>query len=184
MAASAADIVTVAALKRALEIPAEIDEHDVLLGEEIERAIAWVSRLTSAPLIRTVETVRCLPLNGSEAPLILRHTFLSEVLQVRYWTAAGDLRGEPDGTIAAADLGRFDTAEYGVGCLWPPADGWPVRLAGSVYHVEVAREVDPVPLDVQRAIIIAARLLYDGMTELRPTSALLNLVAGFQHEAV
>ena len=78
---------------------------------------------------------------------------------VKYWTAAGSLRAEPNGSIAVGTLGRM--VEYFGYVIYPPAAGWPLVLDNSLIEIGVTRGQD-TPEALRAAVILCVRQFYDG----------------------
>ena len=185
MAASPTDFLSVASMKSELRLPASINEHDSLIAAQIARAVSFVSERLGYPLVDRGERCLLAPPNDS-TPFRYsagrgRNSLVSrELAQIRYWATDGELRSEPDTTLALADLGRrfrFGRSHF----VYPPAAGWPAVLAGSSFEVTVNAGVPAlnIPAGIVSAIVLAVRQLYDGNHEIRPNSAIDSFLAPF-----
>ena len=146
MATTALEVVPLLAMRRELRIEGETNpDDDARLIGQIGAAVSDVSLDASAPLVEQQETIRCAGAVG-DAPVCFDATVVREVRQVRYWTPGSAQRTDPDGTIAGVDLGRLqsDWPTTRHNRLYPPAAGWPARLAGSRLWLDVTRGV-PLP---------------------------------------
>ena len=94
---------------------------------------------------------------------------------MRYWSPAGALRLDPDGSIPAADVGRTVQSRARF-LIWPPADGWPDVLAGSALELELRRGFDPIPRALTQACILVTRQLYGGYHTITTTAAMWSLI--------
>ena len=189
MANAAIEIVSLDAIKQELRIGgateaerAAYTDHDTLLTGQIEAAVSFVEKLITAPLIDRSETCYAQP-PARGAALVFRATHIKSVGEIRYWTPNGELRGDADGAIDAADLGRRYPAhnEYGNPvryAIWPPAGGWPETLRGSLVEIDVTRGLDihQTTKALRQAVVVAIRQFYDGYRELRPTEAVFALI--------
>ena len=176
MAATALEVLSLAAAKRELRIPDEDDQHDGLLQAQIGSAVSFVGRFLRAPLTDSVERHRCSS-PGTDRPLAIRADHVQSLAPIRYWPAGRALREEPD-TIAVADLGRrAQVAEWF--CIYPPADGWPEVEAGSMLEVDLTRSITLTTRTtaLQHAVILAVRQLYNGYHTITGTAAMYALIA-------
>ena len=162
MAASATDVVTLADLKRELRLdPADASQDDVLTLH-IEDAVSYVAAYVAAPLVDR-EAVEWMERPAPAEPLLLHRQHVKAV-GVRYWSAAGALRSEPDGQIAPADLGRITPVGRVYTEVWPPAAGWPAVHDGSRLRVAatIGLDLDAASKGIRQAVICYARGRYDG----------------------
>ena len=159
MADTALDVLPLADLKQELRI--DTDDFDSRLTRNIESAVAFVAREIGFPLIDRVESIRCWRPATTEPLCIRGERVVEEVGDVSYWTPAGELRADPDGTVAAADLGRVDIQPNRL-TIYPPAAGWPEILDGSWLLVSLTRAfpADDWP-DVRHAVILTCRAFYN-----------------------
>ena len=177
MAATALDIVSLATMKSELRIPAAEPDHDVLLTGQIAAAVSFVSRFLRVPLVDLAVTFRCSRPSYAAAPIVLSSAGVRSVSSVKYWTAAGSLREEPNGSIAVGTLGRM--VEYCGFAIYPPAGGWPLVLDNSLIEIGVTRGQD-TPEALRAAVILCVRQFYDGYRRIRPTEAFFALIRPFQ----
>ena len=177
MATNALDIVSLATMKDELRIPATEVDHDVLLTGQIAAAVSFVSRFLRVPLVDLAVTFRCSRPSYAAAPIVLSSAGVRSISSVKYWTAAGSLREEPNGSIAVGTLGRL--VEYCGFVIYPPAAGWPLVLDGSVIEIGVTRGQD-TPEALRAAVILCVRQFYDGYRRIRPTEAFYAMVRPFQ----
>ena len=177
MATNALDIVSLATMKDELRIPATEVDHDVLLTGQIAAAVSFVSRFLRVPLVDLAVTFRCSRPSYAAAPIVLSSAGVRSISSVKYWTAAGSLREEPNGSIAVGTLGR--QVEYCGYVIYPPAGGWPLVLDNSLIEIGVTRGQD-APEALRAAVILCVRQFYDGYRRIRPTEAFYAMVRPFQ----
>ena len=177
MATNALDIVSLATMKDELRIPATEVDHDVLLTGQIAAAVSFVSRFLRVPLVDLAVTFRCSRPSYAAAPIVLSSAGVRSISSVKYWTAAGSLREEPNGSIAVGTLGR--QVEYCGYVIYPPAGGWPLVLDNSLIEIGVTRGQD-TPEALRAAVILCVRQFYDGYRRIRPTEAFFAMVRPFQ----
>ena len=177
MAADALDIVSLDAMKSELRIPATEADHDTLLTGQIAAAVSFVSRHLRVPLLDRDETFRCSRPSYAAAPIVLATAGVRSVSSIKYWTAAGTLREEPDGLIVVTTLGRM--VEYCGFVIYPPAAGWPLILDDSVIEIVVTRGQD-TPEALRAAVILCVRQFYDGYRRIRPTEAFYALMQPYR----
>ncbi|WP_425152899.1 hypothetical protein [Candidatus Palauibacter sp.] len=180
MAATALDVVSLERIKAELTLDASHTDRDPALEAQVEAAVTFVARHTSAPLIDRTETLYVVPARGHHV-LCLQATHVKSAGPVRYWSLAGALRDEPDGEIAETDLGRqtYQTSDRYY-LVWPPAGGWPATLAGSLLEVDAKRgldDTDPALPALQQAVVLCVRQLFNGYREIRPTEAFYDFIA-------
>ena len=176
MAATALEVLSLAAAKRELRIPGEDDQHDDLLQAQIGSAVSFVGRHLRAPLTDSVERHRCSS-PGTDRPLAIRADHVQGMAAIRYWPAGRALREEPD-TIAVADLGRrAQVAEWF--CIYPPSAGWPEVEAGSLLEVDLTRSITLTTRTtaLRHAVVLAVRQLYDGYHTITGNAAMYALIA-------
>ena len=177
MAANALDIVSLATMKSELRIPAAEVSHDILLTSQIAAAVSFVSRHLRIPLLDRDEQFYCSRPGDPTSPIVLSTAGVRSVSSVKYWTAAGTLREEPDGLIVVTTLGRM--VEYCGFVIYPPAAGWPLILDDSVIEIVVKRGQD-TPEALRSAVILCVRQFYDGYRRIRSTEAFFALVGPFR----
>ena len=177
MASSGVDIVSVADMKQQLRIPTGSVKHDAMIGRQIEQAASFIAAAIDRPIVAENETFEIEPAADSDGALFIPGRYVSAVSEIRYWTPAGTLRLDPDGTIA--NLGRFRAAGARGAYQWPPAGGWPETLDGSRYELDITREFDPATKAaraIAAALVVLVRQLYDGHREMRRTHAVNSLL--------
>ena len=165
MAATAADLLSLPELRRELRVPAGETTLDDTLRRQTEDAAAVLSRQTHVPLVdrSTVYTADPAP----QQPALLRAPWLSRVTAVTYWTPAGSLAADPDGAVTLTDLGRLAAGREDVE-VWPPVDGWPDRLAGTLLRFEVVEGLQADHPDAglfRSALVAMVRELQGGYRE-------------------
>ena len=182
MAASVTDIISLDEMKTELRLPTDIDDHDGMITSQMNAAASFLSRYISVPLIDVTETVHGTP-QKSDKPIPIRARALKEVSEIRYWSENGSLRTAPDETVDTNDLGRIDSKDEPWNLVYPPAAGWPDRLDGSVFELDVVRGIDFDPTDhpetqaLKQALVLLVRQLYDGFHEFTATNAVMALIA-------
>ena len=179
MAGTATDVVTLDEIKAELRIDAAVSDHDTLLTGHIEAAVSFVSRHVDAPMVDVDETIYVPRPGGASLPVSFVALAVKSVESVKYWTFANStLRDEPDATIAGGALGRL-VSHGRHNLLYPPADGWPEALQGSLLAVQVKRglAIDATTKALKQAVILCVRQFYDGYREIRPTEAFYALIA-------
>ena len=187
-------------MKAELRINADVTEHDALITGQIAAAVSFVSKEISTPLIDVTETYYAEPYGpaGADQLLCFPPRDVRSVPSIKYWTADGALRSEPDGEIAEDGHGRVVATAHGT-AVYPPETGWPERLPGSLFAVEAVRGMDVAraTFDDQgdlvtagkgegliQAVILVVRQLYDGYREIRPTEAFYALIAPWRYYGV
>ena len=177
MAQTALDILSLTRAKTELRIEDGIVEHNVLLEDQISAAVSWVAAYLSAPLIQTREAWPArIPYADAERPVYVSASHIQRVFRARYWTPDAPVRDDPDGTILMAALGRTVQLSKTLWEVWPPADGWPERERGTDLYADVVRELHPLPGGIVAACVAVVRSIYDGVADIRPTSALRALL--------
>ena len=178
MADTATEVVTLDEIKAELRIDAAVSDHDALLTGHIEAAVSFVARHVDAPLVDVAETIYAPRPSGASLPVSFRVLAVKSVESVKYWTPASALRDDPDGAVAKGDLGRL-VSEGRHNLLYPPADGWPEALQGSLLAVQVKRglAIDATTKALKQAVVLCVRQFYDGYREIRPTEAFYALIA-------
>ena len=190
MAATALEVVPREEIKLELRILARDTDHDTILESQISAACSFVSRQVETPLVDVTETIY-VPRPATHEPLTFRALAVKQVEEVGYWTSTGTLRSDPDGEVDVATLGRHVVHDR-INVLYPPSDGWPEVLEGSLLMLTVIRgldllrakandpnmtEVKPEYMALKQAVILCVRQFYEGYREIRPTEAFYALIA-------
>ena len=188
MATSALGVVSFDLIKHELRLPLADTSQDSLLEFQIDAAISWMENELSVPILdkygalgavrprRSIEF-----LSGEDLPLCFLTQSIRSISRVRYWSCeTGELRENADETIAIADLGRSGYGADGIYRIWPPGDGWPEILSGSLMLADVVIGIDPTPPGLRQAVILAVRQLYEGHDEIRPDHAMYALMNPFR----
>ena len=176
MPAFATDIMSVDDLKVELQVEASDNTRDFRIGRAFSGAIDWVGKQIGIPLLDTEKTIYVeRPDLKSRLVSITAENILS-VTSVSYWETTQDLREEPTGVIAIADLGRLYLTQQ-----WPPSVGWPSILEDSMLKFVVKVGVGPtVPPGIQSALILATRQLFEGYTNIRPTGGIMTFLSAYE----
>ena len=193
MATSALGVVSFDLIKHELRLPLADTSQDGLLEFQIDAAISWMEKELSVPILdkygalgaarprRSSGYLFGQELSAEDAPLCFRTQSIRSVTRVRYWSCDnGALRENADETIAIADLGRSGYGADGIYRIWPPDDGWPEILSGSLMLADVVVGIDPTPPGLRQAVILAVRQLYEGHDEIRPNHAMYALMNPFR----
>ena len=194
MALNPLDIVSLDRMKQELRLGgnttqtrakyAEQDDHIIGI---IASAVSIMTGFIGRPLVDIMETISLTPPYGIDDPLRIPANHVKSVERIDYWGPSSSLRDMHNAHITTSDLGRLVEQRDGSSFIWPPAEGWPERLRGSVFEVTVTRGIDfphwpdkpaigSPPSEIQayetavadrthsirRAIVIVARHLYDG----------------------
>ena len=172
-------IVSPEEMRRQLRLPASTGENDPygpIVETAIRSAVSFVAANTTVPLLD--KAVSCQVVVASDRGYVtVPLEYVKSITRVRYWLESQVYGAEPAGEILPATLGRV-VLQSGQGFAYPPADGWPVRRAGSPLLVDVVRGVTVDPDHVLfQAIIIAAREFFHGHSEIPRTHAVFALMA-------
>lgn len=175
MPTQANEIVALPFLRKQLGLAEDSDSQDDILTAYLDEAVSFVSRETGRPLLDVTDDIYVTSQNDKH--ILIECRYVKSVDRIRYWTLAGALRSEPDGTIEMDTLGRFHPMTNR-SLLWPPEAGWPDLLSGTCMEVRLTRGFD---LDVQSkvlraAVILVVRQLFDGYEQIRPTTAFYALI--------
>ena len=191
MVASAVNVLSVDEAKQELRLGGDTAEsraafaaHDDLLTRHIASAVAYVEKQTGRNLLDRTITQHFPPPVYSYSPLVLRDIRdLKAITRIQYWSAAsGSLSAEPDGEVASSGdlrLVRRQGASMLNSKVFPPAGGWPIWLYGSsvVVTMTVGTLASKIEADLQAAVVMVTRQLYDGYREIKPTEAFNALIA-------
>lgn len=181
----AIDVVGLERIKNELRLPADDDSQDALLTGHIISSVSFIETLIDKPILDTTHEVFSPPAyQGNTKPICFYVDSVKSANEIKYWTLQGELRSDPDGTIDADSLGRFQRSRSPKypNALYPPAAGWPASLAQSCFIIMVTRGMlttENAPA-IAQAVVICVRQFYDGFSEIRPNAALFSLVAPFQ----
>ena len=179
MPATALDVLSVDAAKVALRI--DSDEHDAEIATAIIAAVQYCSAISNLPLVDTCGN------NTAFSGTAARHLFQvptrymkpplpAAIMSIVYWSPGQALREEPTGEIPVADLGRFDVlSEIRRTDIYPPTDGWPDILAGSVFRVTALLGFTQLPNAeaITRCVALMTRIYWEGDSDV----AVLQMVA-------
>ena len=155
--------------------PPAIGWPNVLRNSYFE--IVYISGLGGTPPDET-RIAQVSPVAGAE-PLSFAASGLKSVTAVKFWTPAGALRSDPDGTIGALDLGRLVVGAT-ESSIYPPLSGWPMVLADSLMRIVYLRH-GTASGDIaafRGALVCYIRHVYDGFREVRPTESFVRLSRG------
>ena len=178
MATNALEVVSLATIRSELRIPD--NSHDALLLGQINSAVSFVSEPLRAPLLDRAEGFRC-SRPADSYPIVIPSANVRSISSIKYWTATGNLRLEPDGSIDVSTLGRLQESDGGF-VIYPPAAGWPEVLADSLIEITVIRGMN-TPAALQAAVVLCVRQLYNGYRDIRPTEAFWALIDPFRSYA-
>ena len=180
MAETAIEVVTLETMRRELRISADDQSQDARITEKIGEAVDFVSERTGLPLLDVTETLYECPYGVDYSILPLRVRDVLSITEIKYWETTQKLREDPTGEVEVDTLGRlFATCEdESLGFfVYPPADGWPTRLANSLFQVKVVRGLETIAPGIKSAVILATRQLFEGFREVRPTNAMFTFMA-------
>lgn len=173
--ATALDFLPLDDMKRELRIETSDTSQDDLITGNIEQAVSFVERRTSRVIVNQSKVLTLAPPYSSAGALVIPERDVLSVGTVQYWTTAGALRDNPDGTITG--LGRLHSRPLEYAYVFPPTTGWPDVLADSCYEVTVNLGLDDPPKSMKSAAILVVRQLYEGFIEIRPTASFEALLA-------
>ena len=163
--ADALNVLSVARMRRELQIGDTDTDHDVRIEATIRDAAGYVARQTGVPVVDTREVVEATPPADRDAPLMLEARDVSAIVSVTYWAPGAALNLVRSSQVDTGTLGRLD--ENGAStALWPPATGWPVVVEGTSFQITLTRSVDTVPDGLVGALIMVVRHVYEGRLEL------------------
>ncbi len=179
---NAIEVVSLAQIKAELRLDADDTSQDDLLTQQVGAAVEFISGVIDRPILAESKVLYCPPpVAGSKAPLYIRGDSLTGISSIKYWTADGELRSEPDGTIEPADLGRFVSGHVSPNAIYPPVTGWPAALQGSCYEVNATRQFTRYAMGLPQAVILCVRQFYNGYREIRPTEAFYALIEQYRY---
>ena len=178
MAGAPTDILSLDVLKRELRLDPSDTSEDEVLTAQLQDAVSWVGSWLWAPLVDRTVLEWCNRPSDAASPIAVPRRHVKSA-SIRYWSAAGDLREQPDGAIAAAALGRLAWDPQGETDIWPPAGGWPAVLRGSELEVSVVQGLDITPetMGLRQAVVLYARARYDGYVDDRVHDACFTLMS-------
>ena len=174
-AETAADIVTLARVKRYLAI--YFDDDDVLVQEALLSAIQATESYLGVPLIqrRRQWQVDRFDLLADDEPLVFTGNETAAILRVQYWTEDQSIREGPAGEILVSDLGRFAPGRKVE--IYAGINGWPDRAPDSPAWIQTADQSNLAQNEGVKAGIIAyCRLIYNGVVVRQPNSVIRALL--------
>lgn len=173
MAATALDIISLDRAKEQLQVDTVSDAVDRNVTDAVKGSVDYIQKTLGIPLIDRNLYLFCRPPFNADHPIAWdkKNRYVSSIASIEYWTAAGNLREEADGSIDTSDLGRllryynerYDE-RYIVG-VYPPEGGWPDVLSYSGFNVKLVESITKVPDAIMSAIILRARGIYEGYEE-------------------
>ena len=166
MAENATDILSVADARLQFRAPDNAEEN-AIIEQNIKSAVDYVQERTGIPLINVTEAKEVFP-HEDTGTLLLEGRFIKEVTEIKYWEPTQELRENPSGTVTLTDLGRLNIDSW---CAdqYPPAAGWPERMAWSPLRVEFTQEFTHESRgyeNIKTAVILVAREYYEGRREI------------------
>ena len=178
MPATALEVLSLDAAKTALRI--DTNDHDTEIATAIIAAVQYCSAIANLPLVDNEVTYSIARL-GTDEPIHLPTRYMKPPLNraiksILYWSTDQALREEPTGVIPIADLGRFEVlSQIRRTYIYPPADGWPSILTGSVFMVtaKLGFEILPNSEAIQRCVALMTRIYWEGDSDV----AVLQMVA-------
>ncbi len=183
MATEAIEIITLDVGKLELQADDGIVDVDRRITRAIKAAVGYVEKETGLPLIEAQDTYE-VSVRANEIPAILPRLHIKSIDEVLYWEKEQELREEPQGNIAVESLGRIKADPYKDWTLvWPPADGWPIRLYGSEFRFTVTRsyELDSSKDEhLLQALILMMRNFYDQPERFESDFAVNNLIRAWK----
>lgn len=195
---SALEVLSLASAKRQLRL--DLEDGDTSYDEEltghIQAAVSWVERHTQLPILAKLATPTARARDRSPLRFyclggygVVDNPGYDPRVAIRYWSDEAAWRaGEPNRGIAADTLGRVTVGGppwYGFSIFPPPTDasGWPEAWR-DVFEVtvQVGTDIDYTP-GLVSAVVVGARMLFDGTPEIKPTNTLLALCAAYRNFA-
>jgi len=182
-------------LKRAIRVDGDFDDARVTMARDA--AVRYCEGFYGFPIITRTGEYEVNRPRRAEDPAWIPAAPISITEAVKYWTTSGKRREEPNGTIAAADLGRVKQSGYKMTKVWPPANGWPEMLrvleqgrrAYSPMEFTVTEGYDsaadiPDIEGIREAMILQARINYDGLNDPMHMEAVRRMAEFYQHGSV
>ena len=193
MVAVATEICSLDRVRTELRIAPGDNDHDAMLLDHIEEAVAYIERRTGYPMVDRDRVVRCLqPTKNS--PIVLRVRGLSAIKSIQYWSAAAHSDDPlPDGILNYSDLGGIDALSSldsvrsdGVRILPPPA-GWPEFLPNTFLRVTCVLGLNlnnhPSEIAFRQAVVMLVRQYYNGESTSKRNRAVNALLAPYVSRA-
>ena len=172
MSETALEVLSVAEAIVELQVDADDAPRIARVTSLIPEAVAMVAEGSGIPFVDTSKVIHVGRLLDPTDALELRTTFIKSITQIKFWELTQNLRDDPAGTIAGADLG-YAYRDFYAYRVRPPADGWPEMLLDSVMRIELVRgiegDLDP---GVKTAAILVLRHLYRGSSNPQEASAI------------
>ena len=176
MASGANDIVTLERMKTELRIPATITDHDLIIEGQIKSAISWVSEATGHPLIDITKKIYDCPYGAS--PILISTHFAKSLSGIKYWDSDGSLNAGPNATLTGSYL---TNRILGIASVYPPDEGWPDILAGSLFEITLIEGYDITSESeaLEHGVILLVRDLYTGVRDERTDSIIYSIIDPF-----
>ena len=118
VASTAADLISLDALKMEFRIPSGETSLDSLLSRHRAAAVRYVQTQVGRPLVRKAATKRLATFPAEFTPLSFDRDF-EALTSLSYWTPEANLRPAGDGSILPADLGRTEARPDETLVYWP-----------------------------------------------------------------
>ena len=183
MATEVTDILSLADAKLELQADDGIPDVDRRITRALKAAVGYVEKETGIPLLEQVVSFD-VSIRANDIPAILPRLYIKSIDAVLYWQKTQEMREEPQGVIPVESLGRMKADPYKDWTLvWPPADGWPVRLNGSQFRFTVTRsyELDSSKDEhLLQGIILLLRHFHDQPERFESEFAVLSLIRAWK----
>lgn len=171
----------VARLREEMRIPEGVTQADSILQSHRASAIAWIEAHTRQPILDRYEAVfRAQVPSGQQRLEAVRRPHIRSLQAIRYWETGGESEA-PDGALTGSALPRSVPLpdDTGLTIFAPPA-GWPQMVAAAGIWIVVESgmaEAHRFAEAVRAAGIAFVRHRWNGLREVRPTDAMVALLA-------
>ena len=158
------DLVSVDAVKTELRIGSDVEDHDPMIEQHMESALALVQGYARVPIIDTKVCLVCY-VDSTNKPLRLAN--MQNVLSVdsvSYYPSEAEWMAGTPGTVT--DYGRIIKSKQARVphnlLLFPPAEGWPAAVRYEVVlNLGLDADKDKQAIEVfKRAIVATAKYFY------------------------
>ncbi len=158
---TATEILNTGEAKIQLSIEEDRTDLDARIEQAIKSAVAHVQDRFGYPLLDVSTDYTLWPTSVyPDGALVIPEVHVKAITNVTYWEATQKRREVPSGTIDVADLGRMEERNSYT-LLYPPADGWPVRLTSTGFRVVLTLGVDTVPEKWKTEVILWMREFFE-----------------------
>ena len=182
MPSAATDIFSLAEAR--LQLRLDDDVEDPLVESAVQGAVDYCQRLAGKPFLDVATTLYLERPSLADAPMRIPRQDVKEITAFEYWETSQEWRDEPSGTVVVDDLGRRQEDGWDT-LLWPPEDGWPEVLTGSVFQVGMTlgfADADSIPgiAGIKMAVAAMTTVHFEGTPEEDHRNLVLDLLTPYR----